>query len=383
MLVLAEGSQLWTMKPDGTDQHKLLEEKNGLMSPRWSPSGDAIYYFRVQGGTAELVRFTVSGPSTESAVVASGLQPGDYFTLSADGSHLVYTRAQSYSNLWLAELPAPGATAGVQQKPLTSGTLSYGFLSISPDGRWLTFTISSTTSSNVYKMNVEGGQPVQLTFFDAGWVASPVWSPDGRRIAFICGEGGTPKVWVVGADGGTASPLDKTNLSETNYSVLAWFPSSEIVYLQPGLNNLRRLNVETQEEHPILPADSMGWLISKPIYSPDGKKIAIWWNRPEGRGVWLITLDRYSERLLYPGEYVPFGWSPDEKFIYAAVEDGREIVQFGLGDSKSPAIVSTMPGYVSSGTVSLNGRKIIVSVREGKSDVWLMKDFDPQAGRAR
>jgi len=115
------------MKPDGTDQRKLLEEKNGIMSPRWSPSGDAIYYFRMQGGTAELVRFTVSGPSRESAVVASGLQPGDYFTLSADGLHLVYTREQSYSNLWLAELPAPGATAGVQQKQPTSGTLSYKF----------------------------------------------------------------------------------------------------------------------------------------------------------------------------------------------------------------------------------------------------------------
>src|SRR5262249_9224715 len=144
-------------------------------------------------------------------------------------------------------------------KPLTSGTLSYRFPSISPDGRWVTFTISSTTGSNVYKMNIDGGQPVQLTFFDAAGVSSPAWSPDGRRIAFICGEGGTPKVWVVSADGGTASPLDKTNASDTSY-YLDWSPSSEIVYQQPGLNNLRRLNVETQEEGPVLSADSKGWL---------------------------------------------------------------------------------------------------------------------------
>jgi serine/threonine protein kinase/Tol biopolymer transport system component len=385
LTMTSEKYQIWTMRPDGTEQRELMEGESGisLLSPRWSPTGDAIYYFRTQAGTTELVRLPASGQSTEAAVLASGLETGDYFTLSADGSQLVYTRTQSYSNLWLAELPAPGASAKVHQKPLTSETLSYVSPSFSPDGRWVAFTIDSGTKSNVYKMTTDGGPPIQLTFFDAARSSSPAWSPDGRRIAFISDQGGTPKVWVVNDDGGKASPLDKTNASNSSY-YLAWSPSPEIVYPQPGIHNLRRLKVETQEEEPLLSADSEGWLVSKPIFSPDGKKIAIWWNRPEGRGAWVITLGKYSEKLLYPGDYLPLGWSADGNFVYTSkFGGGGEIFQIGHADSKEPKTVTTMPGQVSQGAVSPDGRKIIVSVGEEKSDVWLMNNFDPQLARTK
>jgi Tol biopolymer transport system component len=239
LLLLTETSlkhQIWTMKPDGSEQRKVIEGESGITfrSPRWSPAGDAIYYFREEGGTTELVRLPTSGQSTGSSVLASGLETGKYFTLSADGSQLAYTRTHSYSNLWLVELPAPGATTEAYRKPLTSGTLSYDYPSISPDGRWVAFTTGSdTTKGNVYKMTIDGGQPVQLTFFVATRTWGPAWSPDSRRIAFICDQEGAPKVWVVNADGGAARPLDKTNASDSNYE-LAWSPSPEIVYPTTG-----------------------------------------------------------------------------------------------------------------------------------------------------
>jgi Tol biopolymer transport system component len=380
----SDRDQIWTMRPDGTEQRKLIEGESGIsiLSPRWSATGDAIYYFRTERDTTELVRLPASGESTESSVLVSGLEAGDYFTLSADGSQLVYTRTQSYSNLWLVELPALGATAKVHEKPLTSGTLSYLEPSISPDGRWVAFTVGSFTKGNVYKMTIDGGPPIQLTFFDAAMSLSPAWSPDGRRIAFISDEGGTPKVWVVNSDGGTARPLDKTNASNTNNG-LAWSPSPEIVYQQPGLHNLRRLKVETQEEEPLLPADSEGWLVTRPKFSPDGKKIAINWNRRnQGSGAWIISLGNFSATFSNLDVF-PFGWSPDGNFIYAyKPSGGRDIYKIGLGDSKRSKSVITMPGAIDSGAVSPDGRKIIVSVGEEKSDVWLLRDFDPQTARA-
>jgi len=85
--------------------------------------------------------------------------------------------------------------------------------------------------------------------------------------------------------------------------------------------------------------------------------------------------------LLYP-RLVPFGWSSDGNFIYGfAYPDGREIFQKRLDVSKKPRSVITLPGALHGGTVSPDGRKIIVSVGEEKSDVWLMKDFDPQSAR--
>jgi len=378
----AEKPQIWSMKSDGTEQRKLIEEQSGvtIRSARWSPAGDAIYYFRGEGGTTELMKLPVSGQLTGPSVLVSGLETSPYFTLSGDGSLLAYTRSQSYSNLWLVELAAPGSTTQARERPLTSGTLSYNCPAISPDGHSMAFTIGSRTKGNVYKMTVDGGQPVQLTSFDAAGAWSPAWSPDGSRIAFSSNQGGTPKVWVVNAEGGAAQPLGKTDETDTNH-YLAWSPSTDILYAKSGMHNLRRLKVDSQEESPLLPVDSEGWLMLNPVFSPDGKKVAIYWNREPAIGAWLITLEKFSESLVYP-QVDPFGWSPDGNFIYAFdANGGREILQIKLGDSKKPKTVITMPGDLNSGTVSPDGRKIIVSVGEEKSDVWLLKDFDPQSVR--
>jgi serine/threonine protein kinase/Tol biopolymer transport system component len=375
----SEKYQIWTMKPDGTEQRKLIEERKEIGSVRWSPTGDAIYYFHTEGDAKDLVKLSVTGQSTESTVLEHGLNTTDLFTISPDGSQLAYTRDLNFSNLWLAELPAHGAYAKVQAKQVTAGTLVYDAPSISPDSRWVAFTSGSNTKSNIYKMSLDGGQPVQLTFFDAALTASPAWSPDGQRIAFSCDH----KVWEVNADGSTTFSFDKAKGSETNFE-LAWFPRPEIVYLQPGLNNLLRLNVETQAEQLLLPASLAGVLDSKPIFSPDGKKFAIRWQRPDGIGLWVITPEKYSERFLSPN-YHPFGWSPDGAYIYAHNPGGPEIVRIGLGDSKQPKSVISMPGFLSftSSTISPDGRKIVSTVGEGQSDIWLMNDFDPQVGRTK
>jgi Tol biopolymer transport system component len=386
LLLLTETAgkdQIWTMTTDGTEQRKLFDGESRIGTPRWSATGDAIYYLRPRGDTTDLVKLRASGTSTESSVVMSGLRTGGYFTLSADGAKLAYTEKEFSANLWLVGTPTSGAIAKIE-KPLTSGTLTSGDPSISPDGRWVAFVMNrSDTEGNVYKMSVDGGQPVQLTFFDAATSSSPAWSPDGRRIAFICNQGGTAKVWTVNTDGGSVRSLDKTNSSDTNYG-LAWAPSAEIIYQQPGLHNLRRLNVETQEEEAILPKDSEGWLPSRPIISPDGKEIALYWNRPDNDGVWVISLEKYSERFFGPRHYSPFGWSPNGNSIYAFIpEGGREMIPIRLGDSKQSKTIITMPGPIDSAAISPDGRKIIVSVTEVKSDVWLMKNFDPQAVQAK
>lgn len=383
LLILTETSQkyqLWTMKPDGSEQRKLIEEQKKITSAHWSSVGDAIYYFRKEGETTDLVKLRISGQSTEPVVMQTGLESGDTFTLSADGTILSYTRTRSLSTLWLAELPGKQGAERIPEKQLTFGTLYYDYPSISPDGRWVTYTSGSNATSNIYKMAIDGGQPVQLTFFDAAISASSAWSPDSKRIAFICNQGGTPKVWVIDSDGGTARRLDKTNASDTD-SKLAWSPSSEIIYQQPGSQNLRRLNVETQKEEPLLRADSHGWLRSKPIFSPDGKKFALFWARSPRTGLWVFWPETNSERLLSTSPYWALGWSPDGNFIYAGRYGGREVVKISLENSKQTKTPIILYGDLHSGTVSPDGRKIIVGVEDEKSDVWLIKDFDPHVAR--
>jgi serine/threonine protein kinase/Tol biopolymer transport system component len=376
-------NEIWTMKTDGTEQRKLLEDEKDISSLRWAADGDAIYYLRADGDTMDLVKLPVSEQLKKPSVLVSGLDMGGDFTLSADGSQLAYTREQRYSNLWLAELKGPETGPKVQVKPLTSGTLSYDEPSISPDGAWLAFAVGSATKTNIYKMAIGGGPPVQLTFFDAAVTASPSWSPDGRRLAFVSDQGGTPKVWMVDADGGKMHRLDKTTPDSTNYR-LSWSPGSEIVYQQEGLHNLRRMNPETQQDEIVLTNDVQGWIPLKPSPAPDGKKIAIYVNLRTEPGLFVITLDKNSERLVYPGDYLPIGWSPSGSFIYALKGlYGSEIVSIGLDDPKPPRSLMAMPGEVREASVSSDGRKIVANVKDKKSDVWLMKNFDPQTSRAQ
>jgi hypothetical protein len=99
---------IWTVRPDGSRQRKVAEE-NKVDSPRWSAAGDGIYFLRTsQGHTQDLMKVAIDQESGEGKGLASALwtdlQAGAFFTLSADGARLAYSRTQGYSNLWLAQL---------------------------------------------------------------------------------------------------------------------------------------------------------------------------------------------------------------------------------------------------------------------------------------
>ena len=53
--------------------------------------------------------------------------------------------------------------------------------------------------------------------------ASPAWSPDGQRIAFIGDQGGSPRVWMISANGG-AAPFVKTPTRQVQTTDLSGGP---------------------------------------------------------------------------------------------------------------------------------------------------------------
>ncbi len=124
---------IWTVHPDGIQQRKVIEE-HGLASPRWPAAGDAIYFLRTSPGhTQDLLKVAINPKSGQAqdpaSVLLSGLQAGDYFTVSTDGTRLAYSRSQNYSNLWLAQFEGPdnGKQTGkeLQTRPLTRGTSEF------------------------------------------------------------------------------------------------------------------------------------------------------------------------------------------------------------------------------------------------------------------
>ena len=374
--------QIRIFKPDGSAQRKLIEEPNQIFSARWSPAGDAIYFLHEKGSTTELSRIPMKDKA-EPLAIAGGLETGEFFTLSADGSRLAYTREHYYSNLWHLQLQSV-SKVGAELRQVTSSTSYYGAPCFSPDGKWITFARGPTgIQTNIFKMQAGGDEPVQLTYFEHAMTASPAWSPDGQRIAFVSDQNGRPKVWTISANGGTPQQLEKTDTSDTN-NELAWWPSSEIVYQKPGIRNFLRVDEKTQTETAIIQHDeSVGWVPEKPVFSPDGKKLALYWNRKPDVGLWVISLEPHSETFVLLGEISPFGWSPDGKYVYATRES-KEIIRVQATTPNGIISLANFPGNAVMGngaSVSPDGRQIIVSVGEDNSDVWLMENFDPSAPR--
>ena len=80
---------------------------------------------------------------------------------------------------------------------------------ISPNGTEIVFCYKG----DIYKVPAQGGTAVQLTT-QASYEANPVWSPDGKQIAFASDRNGNFDLFIMPADGGTAQRLTYHSASE-------------------------------------------------------------------------------------------------------------------------------------------------------------------------
>ncbi|MFN8456929.1 MAG: hypothetical protein U0401_20070 [Anaerolineae bacterium] len=103
--------------------------------------------------------------------------------------------------------------------------------SFAPDGQRLTFVSSRSGRPEIYIMQLDGSE-VQLVTNDliraviGGPVniGSPVWSPNGRWIAFVVSErAGQSDIWLVNADSSNAVRLTRSGAVDSNP---AWSPDS-------------------------------------------------------------------------------------------------------------------------------------------------------------
>jgi len=378
---------IWTIKIDGNEQRKVVEDSVKLFSPRWSARGNAIYFLRENGETLNLMKIKVasaSGKATSAAnTLQTGLVAGDTFFLSRDNKRLLYTHELHFSNLWLVTPEARDKAQTIRTKQLTTGTLLKQWPRISPDGERVVLSTGTRTKTNIFVMPIAGGEMEQLTFLDS-YNTSPAWSPDGKEIVFGSNQGGESKVWKVLATGGTPRPLGKSELSSSGSGHITWAPGSRILYQRPGNMNFYFLNAKTQEESLLFENDFDH--IFSPRYSPDEKMVAVFWNRGEEnkRGLWVISLVDLSQIFLSKGTVNPIEWSVDGKFIFAWDVDKSplKILQIPISGGE-PKIHLAIPfddvDKPQGITMTPDGKRIICSVVEVQTDVWLMENFDPKS----
>ncbi len=109
---------------------------------------------------------------------------------------------------------------------------SPGAVRISPDGRWVAYTITEADFkqdayvTHIWLANPVTGDTFQLTRGEKSCTGA-VWSPDGTRLAFVSGRGGDkPQIHVINPAGGEAIVLTK---AETGVSDFQWSPDGATI----------------------------------------------------------------------------------------------------------------------------------------------------------
>jgi len=384
---------LWTIGTDGKGQRLVLEDSSEIYCPRWSPKGNAIYYLRDHGQTKDLMKIGVSSSTgaakTAAIIVQSGLQFGNEFSLSQDGKRLIYAREQISSNLWSATYEGEGDEMRVNTHQLTEGTSMVFSPSVSPNGKQVAFSMGNPVQANIYVMPIEGGQMKQLTFFD-GFNDCPVWSPDGKEIAFGSKQDGFPRVWRVNINGETPRPFPSTSISFGPRPNLSWYPCNDIFYLRPGNRNFYMLDPATEEERPLLTDESLGWVFL-PLCSPDGRRVAVYRSRFEKNGgssvCVLSTTDSSQTDLRTQKNLRPIGWLSGgdrvcvcEYVVGTSPYTGFSPVILAIpsgGGETEPYLKLPFDKVYDKISMSPDGKTFAFVIAKSQSDVWLMEHFDP------
>jgi Tol biopolymer transport system component len=119
---------------------------------------------------------------------------------SPDGSRVVFASTRDRDNF---ELYVMGADGTAPTRITHSEGTGFGPAGPdwSPDGNRIAFwnVADGDETGQIYVMNVDGSEIMQLTDIEGPWKFDPVWSPNGNQIAFLGGSGAG--VFIMDADG--------------------------------------------------------------------------------------------------------------------------------------------------------------------------------------
>ena len=161
---------------------------------------------------------------------------------------------------------------------------------ISPNGGEMLMVLSRDGNPEVYTKSLANGQLTRLTRTPRAGEASPTWSPDGGKIAYVSdlAGAGSPQIYIMDRSGASRrlTSRGKENIDPD------WGPNNLIAFCsrRGGLYGIYVVNPATMAETQISPADGN---YEDPSWAPDGRHLVC--AKREGRSSRIYLLDTMGD----------------------------------------------------------------------------------------
>jgi TolB protein len=191
--------QLIVADADGANARIVLESRQPIMSPSWSPDGEWLAYVSFEG--------RVSGIFVQRLRIGINGAP----SWSPDGQKLALTLSGSAGNLDLYVLDlATQQLTRVTDDPGIDTEATW-----SPDGKNIYFTSDRGGGPQVYRLAVGSGVTPQRITFGSRYNSRPRLSPDGKQMAFVTLDSGGYRIALQDLASGSVRVLSRGRNDES------------------------------------------------------------------------------------------------------------------------------------------------------------------------
>jgi serine/threonine-protein kinase len=286
--------------------------------PAWSPDGDRLLYLSQRGlevvpalgGVSKLIV-----PLTPPGFVSRVLGWGSW---APDGQRIVYGVGDTLFTRALADSAPQLLVAGGQpNSPIWS-----------PDGKWIAYVsgnleyvpFANVVPSSIWVIRASGGTPVRITP-DQPLNASPVWLPGSRHLLFISNQDGGRDIYRVQLNGSGApdGPPVRLTAGLDPHTIALSSDGHRLVYsLHVETSNVFALTIQPGRSVPLKearPVTSGTQIIEGFSVSSDGQWLAFDSNREGNQDIWRMPLDG-------SGQPEQLTTSPEDEFQPAYSADG-------------------------------------------------------------
>ena len=163
---------------DGENEQIVLESKDPIMSPAWSPDSRMLSYVSFEGNMSTIYVQNLRTGNRRKISELPGINGSPAF--SPDGRKLVLTLGGSDGNLDIYVLDI--ATRNL--KRLTYNRSIDTEATWAPNGEEIYFTSDRGGSPQIYKMKINSDRASRVTF-EGNYNARPRLSPDGNKLAMV------------------------------------------------------------------------------------------------------------------------------------------------------------------------------------------------------